>query len=237
MSGTARQWPTQAQCRAQAVRSHERVLTKSVFGLLQVNGVHRGESETRRPQTTNLNAAPSRTMWPAVGAAKWVPMTRIVCSAHSAKRRERVSAAAFGSLSPSDQSGCAIWQGWWAMSPVITARSPGLDHHADMARRVADGRREPDLRRDHVVQLHQLDEAGVEDRLDAIAEHRLLLLVIVGAPEVVLATTDEVARLREGRCPFAVLEHRVPTDVVDVQVRAHHGVDSVARPARLAEVL
>ena len=31
----------------------------------------------------------------------------------------------------------------------------------DVARRVADGRREPYIRRDHVVQLHQLNEAGV----------------------------------------------------------------------------
>jgi hypothetical protein len=88
-----------------------------------------------------------------------------------------------------------------------------------------------------MVQLHQLDEAGVEDRLDAIAEHRLLLLVIAGAPEVVLAPTDEVARLREGRHPLAVLEHRVPADVVDVQVRAYHGVDAVARPAHLTKML
>src|ERR1700722_9084712 len=94
--------------------------------------------------------------------------------------------------------------------------------------------REPDLRRDHVVQLYQLGEAGVEDRLDAIAEHRLLLLVVMDAPEVVLASPDEVARLREGWRPLAVLEHRVPADVVDVQVGAHNGVDSLARPARLA---
>ena len=35
----------------------------------------------------------------------------------------------------------------------------------------------------------------------------------------------------------AIAEHRVPADVVNVQVRAHHGVDSIARPARLAKML
>ncbi len=149
-----------------------------------------------------------------------------------------MSAAAFGSLSPRRPVG--MRQLAWMVGHVAGDHRPlalGLDHHTDVARRVAGGGREPDLRRDHVVQLHQLDEAGIEDRLDAIAEHRLLLLVIVVAPEVVLAPTDEVARLREGRHPLAVLEHRVPADVVDVQMRAHHGVDSVARPARLAKVL
>jgi hypothetical protein len=36
------------------------------------------------------------------------------------------------------------------------------------ARRVADGRHEPDLRRDRVVWLYELSEAGVEDRLGVI---------------------------------------------------------------------
>ena len=113
----------------------------------------------------------------------------------------------------------------------------GLDHHADVAWRMAGGRGEPDLGRDHVVHLHQLDEPSSEDRLDAVAEHRLLFLVLIGAPEVVLAPAEEVAGLRERRHPFAALEHRVPPDVVDVQVRTHHGVDSVARPACFAKKL
>jgi hypothetical protein len=54
-----------------------------------------------------------------------------------------------------------------------------------------------------VVQVNQLDKAGIEDRLDAIAEHRLLFLVIIGLPEVVLVLTDEVARLWEGWHPLA----------------------------------
>jgi hypothetical protein len=133
------------------------------------------------------------------------------------ERRERVRAAAFGSLSANDQSGCASWQGWWVMSPVITASSLS-DSIITLTRRVAGGRREPDLQRDHVVQIHQLDEAGGEDRLDAIAEHRLLLLlVIVGAPEVVLAPTDEVARLRESGHPPAVLERRAHASSLKVR--------------------
>jgi hypothetical protein len=113
----------------------------------------------------------------------------------------------------------------------------GLDHDAHVARRVANGRREPDLRRDDVVEFHKLDEAGVEDGPYAIAEHSLLLLVLVGAPEFVFASADEVARVGEGRHPLAVLEHGVPADVVDVEVRAHYGVDRFARPAGLGEML
>jgi hypothetical protein len=113
----------------------------------------------------------------------------------------------------------------------------GLDHHAGVARGVADGRREADLWRDHVIQRHPLDEAGVEDRLDTIAELRLLLRVLAGLPEVVLVPTDELPRLWEGRHAPAILEHRVPAHVVDVQVRAHHGVDCVTRPVRLVKVL
>ena len=79
------------------------------------------------------------------------------------------TAAALGSLSNAgDQSGCASWHGWWLMSPVITARlALGLDHHADVAGRVAGGGDQADLRRDAVVELDELRQAGVEDRRDA----------------------------------------------------------------------
>src|SRR5580704_17300998 len=52
-------------------------------------------------------------------------MTRIGWSAHSANSFARVAVATWVSLSKLvAHSGCAIWQGWWAMSPVITALCP-----------------------------------------------------------------------------------------------------------------
>jgi hypothetical protein len=52
-------------------------------------------------------------------------MTRIGWSAHSANNFVRVVVAAWVSLSKLvAHSGCAIWQGWWVMSPVITAVCP-----------------------------------------------------------------------------------------------------------------
>ena len=112
-----------------------------------------------------------------------------------------------------------------------------FDHHADVAGRVPGGRRQADLRRDAVVQLDQLGQARLEDRLDAVAEDRLLLLVALGAPVLELALADQVTGLGEGRDPLAVLEHGVPAHVVDVQVGADHHVDAIAAPAGVGEVL
>jgi hypothetical protein len=44
---------------------------------------------------------------------------------------------------------------------------------------------------------------------------------------VVVGTAEDVFRILEGRHPLAVLEPRVPADVIDVQMGAHHHVDLV----------
>ena len=46
-------------------------------------------------------------------------------------------------------------------------------------------------------------------------------------PVIEFAVGEHVARLREGRHPAAVLEPRVPADMVGVQMRAHDKIDIV----------
>ena len=66
----------------------------------------------RRCHTSKRYVAPSFLICPAVGVAKWVPMTRIGLSAQSFTIALRVAIEASLSLSKAGaHSGCAIWQG------------------------------------------------------------------------------------------------------------------------------
>ena len=112
-----------------------------------------------------------------------------------------------------------------------------LDHHADVAGRMARRGDQPDLRADAVIEIDHLGQARIEDRLDRVGQDRLLLLVALGAPVVELGPAEQVAGVREGRDPLAVLKHGVPTDVVDVKMGADHGVDAFARPAGVGQML
>ncbi len=51
------------------------------------------------------------------------------------------------------------------------------------------------------------------------------------APVLIFGFTEHVARIGEGRHPFAANEFGVPADVVDMQMGAEHGVDAVRRKA------
>ncbi len=77
--------------------------------------------------------------------------------------------------------------------------------------------------------LDDVDAVGGHDRQHGIGDPRTgrrIVLVSLG-PVFQLAVGEDVARLGEGRHPAAVLEPRVPADVVDVQVRAHDEIDVV----------
>ena len=65
---------------------------------------------------------------------------------------------------------------------------------------------------------------------------RRIVLLALG-PELELAVGEYVARLGEGRHPAAVLEPRVPADVVGVQVRAHDEIDVADAEARRGQAL
>jgi hypothetical protein len=82
-----------------------------------------------------------------------------------------------------------------------------------------------------VIHLDQVDQAGVEHRADGVGQDDLLLGVPFRAPVVMFPATNQVAGLWEGRDPAVAVAHRVPADMVDVQVGADDGVDALAGPA------
>ena len=106
-----------------------------------------------------------------------------------------------------------------------------------MARRVARARHEADLGADAMVPLDEVGEAKLEDRPYAVGEHRQHVGTLrLCAPVLVLDPTEQIARVREGRDPLAIGQHGVPADVVDVQVRAQHRIDRLARESGRGQV-
>ena len=109
----------------------------------------------------------------------------------------------------------------------------GLDQHAHVARGVAGGGHQGNLRRDAVVHLDQHGQPAVKNGLYRIGEDFLLFGIAFGAPVLVLAATDQVTRIREGGYPLAIDQPGVPAHVVHVQVRAHHGIHRFGRASCL----
>ena len=84
--------------------------------------------------------------------------------------------------------------------------------------------------RDH----HRL--ACLDDRQDAVVVSLTPRITgafrhFCGFPMGILVFMEQVLGVGEGRDPAAVLEFRVPTDMVDMQVGAHHEVDAFRRHA------
>ena len=121
------------------------------------------------------------------------------------------------------------------------ALPPILQLEDDMARRVAGG---------------GLDQHRVVDRVRAVEQHRLAGLdhrqhaVAIGAAALrvgvrrgvatriavfVLGTGEQILGVRKGRDPAAVTQHRVPADVIGVQMGAEHDVDVFRRGAGLTQ--
>ena len=114
----------------------------------------------------------------------------------------------------------------------LVAALAGADR--EMVGRVARGRGQADMVVERVVAGDELGPVGLDDRQHAVGdlvERRLLMDL---APVGVFLFREQVARLREGRDPAAVLQPRVPPDMVAVQMRAHHEVDVLdPEPGRL----
>ena len=111
------------------------------------------------------------------------------------------------------------------------------DRHADMPRRVPDGRYQADLIADLKRGIDQIDQSGIKHRLDRIVENRHLIgYIALALPVVELGTGHEIARIRKGRHPLPVDPHGVPADMIDMQVGAHHRVDRFTREAGLRQV-
>ncbi len=86
----------------------------------------------------------------------------------------------------------------------------------------------------------QLGLAGGEHRQHAVGDE------VAGArqrrrarrpPMIPFAPRDQIARVGKRRHPAAVLQPRVPADVIDVQMRAQHDVDVFGRDAGFARAV
>src|SRR5439155_23104021 len=76
----------------------------------------------RHASAMNLKESLSRLIWPAL---KCPPITSVGVSAKRENNSRRATTDCLGSESAvDDQSRCAIWQGWWATSPVSRLSSP-----------------------------------------------------------------------------------------------------------------
>ena len=87
--------------------------------------------------------------------------------------------------------------------------------------------------------LDDVGAVGGDDRQHQIGDpgdSRRIVLLALG-PVGKLAIGEDVACLGEGRHPAAVVEPRVPADVVGVQMRAHDEIDVADAQARGRQVL
>jgi hypothetical protein len=102
---------------------------------------------------------------------------------------------------------------------------------------MAQGRDEADFVADPVIGLDEMDQAGIPDRGYRICEDSgHVLALILARPMRVFDSAHQVAGIRKGRDPPAVDQHRVPADVIDVEMRADHRVDRLARIAGDGEI-
>ena len=111
------------------------------------------------------------------------------------------------------------------------------DAHAHVPGRVARRRLQPDLVAQAMIGLDEVREARVEDGPDGVAEDFAVRVVPRRAPVRPLRPAKEIARPGEGRDPAAVDQHRVPADVIDVEMGADDEVERLARETRPREVL
>ena len=132
-----------------------------------------------------------------------------------------------------------IVQGIAGEDRALAAR---IEIDADLARRMAGRGLQRQATAHAVLARHELRLLRLDDR-----QHRIVVGVDLeglgarplglGLPEVVVGARHHVLGVGEGRHPLAVLQPRVPADMVDVQMGAHHEVDLLGLDARLAQTL
>ncbi len=91
--------------------------------------------------------------------------------------------------------------------------------------------------RDQIVQRmiagDQVAALRLDDRDDAVGDRRhASSFVVLRQPEIQLGLREQVAGLGEGRHPAAVLQPRVPADMIDMKMRAKNEIDVVHASAR-----
>ena len=113
---------------------------------------------------------------------------------------------------------------------VVAARA-GVDD--DVAGSMAGGALEPDAVLHRVVVVDQYRLPGRYDRQYAVLEgqamRRILATPCERLPVIELAARHDVAGVRKGRDPAAVVEPGVPADMVPMEMRAHHVIDRFGR--------
>ena len=109
------------------------------------------------------------------------------------------------------------------------------EREGDMARRVAGRRQDARVVADRKIIAHELMPPGLDDRQHAVDEGRHRCLGVLLAPVIELALGEYVARIRKGRHPAAIFQPRIPADVIDMQMRAHHEIDVADGKSRRGE--
>ena len=114
--------------------------------------------------------------------------------------------------------------------------APRLDRDADVPGRVARSRNQAHLFGHLVAGLDQVDEAGLEDRKHRVGLGFGRVGIVLVLPEPPLGLAHQVARVRKGRHPAAVLEDGVPPDVIEVQMGAQDPVHRRGREPDAREI-
>src|ERR1700693_5646872 len=105
---------------------------------------------------------------------------------------------------------------------VVLAAAEG---EGDMPGRMSWRRQYPHMIANRVVVAHNLGPFGFDNRQYAVAEWRHPRLCVLLGPVLEFVLAEHVARVGKSRHPAAALQPRVPSDVIDVQMRAHHEID------------
>src|ERR1700747_629050 len=102
----------------------------------------------------------------------------------------------------------------------------------DMAGRMSRRLQNAQMIPDRKIVAHDVRPPSFDYRQDAVAEWRHLGLGVLLGPVVIFGLAEDVARLGKGRNPAAAFESRIPANVIDMQMRAHHEIDVLDRKTR-----
>ena len=112
----------------------------------------------------------------------------------------------------------------------------GSNVHTDMAGRVAGCRFEPHTGADLVIGFDEIDQTRLEHRLHGFLEYRPEVVLVV-LPMIEFGLNHHIPRVRKCRHPFAVDLLGIPTDMIDMQMGADHGVDGIRVVAEFFQVV
>ena len=88
-----------------------------------------------------------------------------------------------------------------------------------------------------MIHLDRLGEAGFENRHDGIRHDINCFALGFLRPVLVFLAADQVAGVGKSRHPLVAVQHRIPADMIDMQMGADDRIDPLARKARFGDVL